>query len=179
MTMRRWSAMTVICVVLVAITITWFLAAMRAQMEVGGSCATGGPYVVVAPCPEHSTALTLVGMFGSVFLALAGTVSALSVGAPNLVVPYWTATSGGMAANFLVDGFTDDGGLVWGWIIAGVMMLVLFAIPGLYVMSPWQKIYDREPVKGAPLSRNAWWLVYLALAVIGVAIGSWTAYGWL
>jgi hypothetical protein len=34
--------------------------------------------------------LTLVGMFGSVLVALAGTVPALSVGAPNLVVPYWT-----------------------------------------------------------------------------------------
>jgi hypothetical protein len=67
-----------------------FLAAMRAQMEVGASCASGGPYVIVEPCPEHSTALTLVGMFGSVLVALAGAVPALSVGAPNLVVPYWT-----------------------------------------------------------------------------------------
>lgn len=178
MSMRRWSAMNVVCVVLLSVFITWFLAAMRAQMEVGGSCASGGPYVIVAPCPEHTTALVLVGMFGSVVVALAGTVSAVSVGAPNLLVPYWTATSGGMAFNFLADGFTADEGLVWGWIVAGVLALVM-ALPGVYVMSPWQRIYDREPVKGAPLSRNAWWLVYLVLAAAGVAIGSWTAYGWL
>jgi hypothetical protein len=176
--MRRWSAMNVVCVVLLAVLTTWFLAAMRAQMEVGGSCASGGPYVIVAPCPEHSTALTLVGMFGSVLVALAGTVSALSVGAPNLLVPYWTFTLGGMAVAFLVDGFTADGAPIWGWILPGVLVL-LMALPGLYVMSPWQRIYDREPVKGAPLSRNAWWLVYLVLAAIGVAIGSWTAFSWL
>jgi len=176
--MRRWSAMNVVCVVLLAVFITWFLAAMRVQMEVGGSCASGGPYVVVAPCPENSTALTLVGMFGSVVAALAGTISAVSVGAPNLLVPYWTATSGGMATNFLVDGFSSDGGTGWGWVIAGVLML-LMALPGLYLMSPWQRIYDRRAVAGAPLSRTAWWLVYLVLAAAGVAVGSWSAFSWL
>jgi hypothetical protein len=57
--------------------------------------------------------------------------------------------------------------------------MLCFALPGLYVMSPWQRVYEREPVKDAPLSRSAWWLVYLVLAVVGVAAGSWTAYGWL
>jgi hypothetical protein len=46
-------------------------------------------------------------------------------------------------------------------------------------MSPWQRIYDREPVQGALLSRNQWWLVYLVLAAVGVALGSWTAFSWL
>ena len=177
MTMRRWSAMTVVCVLLLAVAITWFLAGMRAQLEVGASCATGGPHVIVAPCPEHSTSLTLAGMFGAVFVALAGTVSALSVGAPNLLVPYWTATSGGMAANFLVDGFSSDSGLVWSWIVIGLLML-LMALPGLYVMSPWQRIYHRKPLKGAPLSRNAWGLVSRVVASVGVGLGSWSAFAW-
>ena len=178
MTMRRWSAVTVVCVLLLSLFTTWFLAAMRAQMEVGSSCASGGPYVVVAPCPEHTTALVLVGMFGSVLAALAGTVAAVSVGAPNLLVPYWTFTAGGMAVAFLVDGVTADGAPVWGWILPGLLVLLL-ALPGLWVMSPWQRIYRRTPVPGAPLSRNAWWLVYLALAATGVALGSWSAYSWL
>jgi hypothetical protein len=176
--MRRRSALTVVGVLLLSLFITWLLAAMRAQMEVGGSCASGGPYVVVAPCPEHSTALVLVGMFGGVFVALAGTIAAVSAGAPNLLVPYWTFTIGGMAVSFVVDGFTEEGGWVWSWILVGILNLFL-ALPGLYLMTPWQKVYDREPVKGALLSRNQWWLVYLALAVVGVGIGSWTAYSWL
>ena len=37
-------------------------------------------------------------------------------------------------------------------------------------MSPWQKVYDREPLPGAPLSRGGlWWLVYL---VVGGGIGA-------
>ena len=120
----------------------------------------------------------LVGIFGSLFVSLAGTVSALSVGAPNLLVPYWTFTIGGMSIAFIVDGFTDEGGLVWSWILVGFLNLLL-ALPGLYLMSPWQKVYDREPLTGAPLSRNAWWLVYLVLGAGGVALGLWSAGSWL
>jgi hypothetical protein len=176
--MRRWSAMNVVCVVLLALLITWLLAAMQAQMEVGASCASGGPYEIVAPCPENTTALVLVGMFGGVFVALAGTIAAVSAGAPNLLVPYWTFTIGGMAVTFIIDGFAEDGGWVWSWILVGLLNLFL-ALPGLYLMTPWQKVYDREPVKGALLSRNQWWLVYLVLAAAGILIGSWTAHEWL
>lgn len=147
-------------------------------MEVGPSCATGGPYVVVAPCPEHSTSLVLVGMFGSVLVALAGTVAALSAGAPNLVVPYWTLTAGGMAVAFLYDGVSTAGAPHWFYILPGLLVLAM-ALPGLYLMSPWQRLYDREPLKGALLTRNQWWLVYLALAAIGVVVGSWSAFEWL
>ena len=48
-------------------------------------------------------------MFGSTFVALAGTMAALSVGAPNLVVPHWTFTLGGLSVQFLVDAFTNEG----------------------------------------------------------------------
>ena len=178
MTMRRWSVMTVVCVFLLAVLITWFLTGMRAQMEVGPSCATGGPYVVVNPCPEHTTSLVLVGMFGSFFVALAGTVAAISAGAPNLLVPYWTFTAGGMSVAFLYDGVTDEGAPIWSYVLPGLLVLAL-ALPGLYVMSPWQRIYDREPMPGALLSRNAWWLVYLVLAVLGVVVGSLLASAWL
>jgi hypothetical protein len=178
MTMRRWSALTAVSALVLSVLITWLLAAMRAQMEVGASCASGGPYVVVAPCPENTTALVLVGMFGGVFAALLGTVAAVSAGAPNLLVPYWTFTIGGMAVSFVVDGLTDEGGLVWSWILVGILNL-LIALPGLYLMSPWQKVYDREPMKGALLSRQQWWLAYLALAAVGVGLGSWSAFAWL
>jgi hypothetical protein len=178
MTMRRWTALTVVCALLLAVSITWLLAGMRSQMEVGASCADGGPYVVVNPCPEHSTAIVLAGIFLSFFAAIVGSMAALSVGAPNLLVPYWTFTLGGMAVNFLVDGVADEGGWVWAWIICGIGGL-LMALPGLWMMSPWQRVYDREPVPNAPLSRGAWWLVYVILGSVGVVLGSWSAYSWL
>lgn len=163
-------------VVVLAVTVTWLLAAGRAVSAVGGSCATGGPYAIVAPCPEHSTALLLVGMFGSVAAALVGTVLAVGLGAPNLLVPYVVATFGGMSAEFLVSGIRDGSGVD---VAVGVLLAVLFVLPGLYVLSPWQRVYRRQPVPGAPLSRGAWWLVYLVLAALGALAGSWTADRWL
>jgi hypothetical protein len=177
-TRTRWSAVTATSVVLLAVFITWLLAGFQAVANVGGYCASGGPYAITTPCPENSTALILIGMFGSAFVALAGTVAALSVGAPNLVVPYWTFTLGGMSVQALVDGFTSDGGWVWGWIVGGALGLLL-ALPGAYLMTPWQRVYDREPLEDAPLSRGAWWLVYLGLGAVGVALGLWTAANWL
>jgi hypothetical protein len=165
-------------VFLLAVLVTWFLAGMRAQMEVGSSCASGGPYVVVNACPEHTTSLVLVGMFGSALVGLLGTVPAISAGAPNLLVPSWTFTFGGMAVIFLVDAFTEEGGVVWNWLFSGVVVLLL-ALPGLYVMTPWQRLYDREPMTGALLSRNQWWLAYLGIALLGVGAGSFTADAWL
>lgn len=177
MSVRTRCLLLVTSVFALSVLITWFLAGMRKQMEVGVSCATGGPYVIVAPCPEHSTSLVLVGMFGSVLVALAGTVPSVLLGAPNLVVPYWTFTSGGMAVNFFADGFAGEG-VVWNWVLSGALML-LMALPGLYLMTPWQKLYRRERPPGAPLGREAWWPIYLVLAGAGVWFGSWSAYAWL
>jgi hypothetical protein len=176
MSMRTRSLLTVVAVLLLALTITWFLAGAWAQMAVGPSCATGGPYVIVNPCPDHSTSLILGGMFLSVLIALAGTMVSLGAGAPNLVVPYWTFTLGGLSVQMVAQGIDD--GWVLGWVV-GAGMFLLFAVPGLYLMSPWQRLYDREPVKDAPLSRNQWWLVYAFVAVLGALAGSWTANAWL
>jgi hypothetical protein len=115
-------------------------------------------------------------MFLSLPIALGGTAASLSVGAPNLVVPYWTFTLGGLGVLMVVDGVQHD--WVVGWVVGGLLGL-LFAVPGLYLMSPWQRLYDREPVRGAPMSRNAWWAVYLVVAAAGVLGGSWTADAYL
>ena len=176
MSVRTRALLTVVAVLLLALTVTWFLVGSWAQMAVGNSCATGGPYVIANPCPHHTTSLVLGGMFLSVFVALAGTMVSLGVGAPNLVVPYWTFTLGGLSVQLFAQG-VDDGWVV-GWVV-GAGMFLLFAVPGLYLMSPWQRLYDREPVKDAPLSRNQWWLVYAVVGALGVLAGSWTANAWL
>jgi hypothetical protein len=176
MSVRTRSLLTVLSVLVLAVSVTWFLVGVRAQVEVGYSCASGGPYEIVAPCPHHTTSLVLVGMFISLVPALAGTLASLSVGAPNLVVPYWTFTLGGLGVLLFISSVQD--GWVFGAIVAGTLG-VLFGLPGLYLMSPWQRLYRRQPVADAPLSRNQWWLVYLALAAVGFVIGSWTANAWL
>jgi hypothetical protein len=115
-------------------------------------------------------------MFLSLVPALAGTLAAVSVGAPNLLVPYWTFTLGGLGLLLFVDGVRND--WVLGWVVGGLLGVV-FAAPGLYLMSPWQRLYDREPVADAPLSRTAWWGVYAVLGTSGALVGAWTADAWL
>jgi hypothetical protein len=176
MSVRTRSLLTVLSVVVLALTITWFLVGVRASMAAGYSCASGGPYVIVNPCPHHTTSLILVGLFLSLVPALAGSLAALSVGAPNLLVPYWTVTLGGLSVLLFVSSVQD--GWVLGAILAGTLG-ILFGLPGLYLMSPWQRLYKRHQVPDAPLTRNQWWLAYLALATLGVAIGSSTAHAWL
>jgi len=176
MSVRTRSLLTVLAVLMLTVTITWFLVGVRASMAAGYSCATGGPYVVVNPCPHHTTSLILVGMFLSLVPALGGSAASLSVGAPNLLVPHWTFMLGGLSVLLFISSVQD--GWVFGAIIGGVMG-VLFGLPGLYLMSPWQRLYTRQKVPDAPLSRNQWWLVYLVLAVLGYVFGSWTANAWL
>ena len=56
MTTARWSAVTVACVLLLAVLVTWLLAGAQAVADVGGYCASGGPYAITTPCPENATA---------------------------------------------------------------------------------------------------------------------------
>jgi hypothetical protein len=180
MSVRTRSLLTIGSVFLLFLSVTWLVAGTRGQLVVGPSCATGGPYEIVAPCPEHTTSLVLVGLFLSVVVAIGGTLAALSVAAPNLVVLHWTILLGGLGVLFVVWGVGVDDGVSWNGLLTGLGFLAM-AAPGLYLMSPWQKLYRRDKAKvpDAPLSRNAWWLVYLVLAVAGVLAGAWTADAWL
>lgn len=178
MSMRTRSLLLVASVFVLFLSVTWLVAGARAQLEVGPSCATGGPYEIVAPCPEHTTSLVLVGMFLSVAVALAGTLLALSLAAPNLLVLHWTILLGGLGGLFVVWGVGVDGGVSWNGVLTGLGFLAM-ALPGVYLMTPWQKLYRRQRVPGMPLSRGAWWGVYLVLAVLGVLAGAWTARAWL
>jgi len=46
------------------LTILWL--SMRAVMEIGGACASGGPYEIAVPCPDAVVAfmpLSIIGLF--------------------------------------------------------------------------------------------------------------------
>ena len=63
------SANTFIGVAGVALCLTVLYYCMRAVMEIGGSCASGGPYVVARPCPSGVGWMTPVSIFaGLAFL---------------------------------------------------------------------------------------------------------------
>ena len=115
------------CVLVLAVALTWAYLAMRAVMDVGGTCAEGGPYEIAQPCPDGAWMIS-VAIPVLIAAAMLGSYVAFRLTAPNLLVPMWTVLFGTLGWNFLEYGFSDDGP-VWGWIVCGAMF-ELMALPG-------------------------------------------------
>jgi hypothetical protein len=111
-----------------ALTIMFF--AMRAVMDIGGSCASGNtPYQIARPCPDGVGGLMTGSiLLGLVFLAVYG-ISAIG---PNLTLLAWPALFLSLGWNFLEYGVNPpDGstGVVWGWLICGVVFALMGGLP--------------------------------------------------
>jgi hypothetical protein len=169
----------VVSVLVLAVTLVWTFLGMRAVMDVGGSCAEGGPYEIATPCPNGAVLLS-VAIPVMILSAMLGSGMALLVRAPNLLLPMWAALFGSLGWNFLEYGFTTDDGLVWGWIVCGVVfeLMTLPAVGMIVAGSQLAGLVPRAPVDAVPdtgrSSPLTWWLGYLALAVAGVLLGAWS-----
>jgi hypothetical protein len=169
----------VVSVLVLAVTLVWTFLGMRSVMDVGGSCAEGGPYEIATPCPNGAVLLS-VAIPVMIICAMLGSGMALLVRAPNLLLPMWAALFGSLGWNFLEYGFTTDDGLVWGWIVCGVVfeLMALPAVGMIVAGSQLAGLVPRAPVDAVPdtgrSSPLTWWLGYLALAVAGVLLGAWS-----
>ena len=89
---------------------------MRAVMDLGGFCASGGPYEIAVACPDAVIATTPLSILGG-FLA-AGLIIWGAAGLPgawmSLVFLAWPALFLSLGWNFLEYGFfPPEGGWVW------------------------------------------------------------------
>jgi hypothetical protein len=107
---------------------TAFILAMFSVLGVGGTCASGGPYVIAVECPDGSGFFSLVGVYGglgAVFLAL---VVARDFGA-RLVALAWPIlflTLGGVFVVIGGAGFAQGG---WPFALIGVLFVVMALVP--------------------------------------------------
>jgi hypothetical protein len=176
---RRLSAL-VVCVVLVALTITWTFLGMRAVMDVGGACAEGGPYEIAQPCPDGTWMLALA-IPVMIIAAMGGSGIAIGLGAPNLLMPMWLLLFGSLGWNFLEYG-AFSGELVWGWIVCGVVF-ELMALPVLVLALHSVRSGDRwlpttgRPATGAP-DGGWWWPAYAGLGFLGCVLALWSFNAW-
>ena len=112
------------------ITLLWF--GMRAVLDIGGFCASGGPYEIAVECPDAviaSTPLSILGGFLAVGLMLWG-AAGLGTGWMGTVFLAWPALFISLGWNFLQYGFVPPGdGWVWSWIICGVLFVAIGAVP--------------------------------------------------
>jgi hypothetical protein len=124
------------------LTLVWF--GMRAVMNVGGFCAEGGPYVIDTPCPEGVPivmVLSIFGLFG--FGGLMTWKGQLIGGAyAGLVALAWPALFISLGWNFLeyaIKPPEPDYGIVWGWLIPGILFVVMGAAP-LVMLLPSRRV---------------------------------------
>lgn len=158
------AVVTVACVLIVAVSLTWTYLSMRAVMNVGGSCADGGPYVSAQPCPDGSI-LIAVAVPALIVSSMIGTVSASIVGAPNLLVPMWGGLFGSLGWNFLEYAFIGPD-VVWDWLVCGVMFWGM-ALPAFVFMF--------TQLRATRQGRAVLWLpAYGVLGAVGLLFGWWS-----
>lgn len=167
----RGPALVVVSVPILAVCLTWAFFAMRAVMNVGGACADGGPYVSAQPCPDGA-ALIAIAVPVMLVTAMVGS-AALSVGAPNLLIPMWGFLFGSLGWNFLQYGVTGPD-LVWGWLVCGVVF-ELMALPAILAILASVKNAVLPPDRKPPDSGSRWWVpAYAFLGAIGFLFGAWS-----
>jgi hypothetical protein len=112
---------------------------MRAVMDVGGACASGGAYEIRQRCPEGVAWVMPVGIFGMFFAGIFTFLGVFSDGGPRPYVFAWSALFLALGWNFLDGGFDSPapgGGTEVGWIICGVVFVLMGGLPLLALLSP-------------------------------------------
>lgn len=111
---------------------------MRAVMDVGGACASGGPYVPRVECPEGVPLLMIGGLWGGLIFVGLYLWSTSKHAVPTLVGLAWPALFLSLGWNFLDYGFDPPGGdgFVWGWLICGVSFALMGGLPLVMIAKP-------------------------------------------
>ena len=116
---------------LVSAGITLLFLGMRSVMDIGGACASGGPFVPVRPCPEGVPALMIGGIWVGMLAAFVYGWQTIGTGIPSFVGLFWPALFISLGVNFLQYAFDPPFGdpPVWGWLIPGVLFQAMGIIP--------------------------------------------------
>jgi hypothetical protein len=169
--------------------------AAGAVMSLGGSCASGGPYVIETECPESVLVFAPFGIFGMFFAVGVALVIARGFGV-SLIAWAWPILFVGLGIQFLMSA-ADGQGIVTN-ILVGVMFVVMGLVPVWFVVSSKslaptlvgsraltgerfayegtsRRYFGLTPTEGgdevAPASRD--WAISLVLWVVAVGGGGW------
>jgi hypothetical protein len=117
--------------------LTLLYSSMRAVMDVGGSCASGGPYAISRPCPQGVGWVVPISIFGMFFAGVFTFLGVFDQGGPRPYVFAWSALFLALGWNFLDDGFdAPGGGTSTGWLICGFVFVAMGGVPLLFLLSP-------------------------------------------
>lgn len=169
------------CLTVMGIGVAWVYWPMRAVMDVGGSCAEGGPYVIETHCPEGVTTFMTLGIPLFMVCVFVGFI-AITLRAPLPVFPGWALLFGALGWNFFDYGFHADpsGRLVPSWVVCGVVFWVM-ALPAVVIFVGWPLVRERYGTRRAPLDERtpqamlpdaAWIPIYVGLLALGWWLGT-------
>jgi len=173
------AGMLVLAVFAMGTTITWAFRSMRAVMDAGGSCASGGPYVPARPCPD-GTWMIPVAIMGLVLASIIGTALAVVLRAPALLPVMWAALFGSLGWNFLEYGLRPEGnaglivcGIVF-WLMALPAVLLIVFSGALATRFLPSRTRARASVAASLRHTCSWLLGYAAVGAAGARLGwSW------
>lgn len=121
----------------VACALTLVFLSMRAVMDVGGFCAEGGPYEIDQHCPQGVPGILIGSIWGGVILAFIYIFLAVGGGIPSFAALLWPALFLSLGWNFLDYAFNSPlsgGGIVWGWLVCGVVFVLMGGLPLLVAL---------------------------------------------
>ncbi|WP_248960958.1 SHOCT domain-containing protein [Sphaerisporangium perillae] len=106
--------------------LTMLFLTSRQLMSIGGSCASGGPYVVATPCPDGAW-LIPVSIVGGVVALGVYAVSVLPVG-PRWAPLAWPALFLSLGWNFL-QGALSGPEVEWGFMVCAIVFGLMGGLP--------------------------------------------------
>ena len=123
---------------LASASLTVMYLSMRAVMAIGGFCASGGPFVIETQCPEHVAPL----MFGAAWIGIIAVgfyaVQVSQTEVPSVVALFWPALFLSLGWNFLDFGIwppPPNEGIIFGWLLCGVIFVVMGLPPAIWWVS--------------------------------------------
>jgi hypothetical protein len=147
---RSYSAVDIVVYLVGVVALSWAIASvwlgMRAVMDLGGYCASGGAYEIEVECPDGVTLIMLLafplGFLGAGLMVWKG--ARLGGGWAGLVGLAWPAIFLSLGFNFLQYGVSPPGGggIEWGWLVPGV----IFVLMGGFPLLGWISLRDHTTI---------------------------------
>jgi len=155
--------------------LTLLFLGMRGVMDIGGSCASGGPFVAARPCPDGTGPAVFAGIWGGVICLGIYAWLTLTRHVPGFLPLAWPALFLSLGYNFLQYGVDPPAGapagLDMGFLVCAVLFgvmggapLLIFVIPIARSLSPFGHPPAARP---APATRAG---AVIAAALPGVRL---------
>jgi hypothetical protein len=117
--------------------LTLLYQSMRSVMDIGGFCASGGPYEISHECPKAVGWVVPVSIFGMAFAGIFTFLGVFPEGGPRPYVFAWSALFLALGWNFLEYGFDPPGGgTSVAWLVCGFVVVAMGGLPLVFLFAP-------------------------------------------